>query len=572
MTIPKIKQFKYISHFLESRERLCIKTLWLVIFLSLIFLSVRFYFIHLKLLPAKGGEYSETLVGNPKYINPVLAPANEVDLDISRLIFSGLLTRDKDQKLIPDLAEQYQMSEDQKTYTFFLRKDAKWHNGEKFSADDVIFTIETIQNNEFKSPLYSSFKGVKCEKVDDEQVKFILNEPYAPFLSLLTLGIIPKHLWRDFTPTQFYLAEYNLKPIGTGPFKFKSLVKEKNGVIKTYILKRNDKFYRESAFLEKFNFKFYFSYNEAIRAFKNKNANGLAAASEALSKETFNYKNFDLHSLHLSQYSAIFFNQSNNQFLKEKNIRQALSYAIDKERIIKEVLAERGEIIDGPILRGGLGYNSEIKKYRIDLDKANQLLNDLGWIFEESTAAEQESEGAVKFRKKGDEELKIILTTVEKEAGNKTAEIIKESWEKIGVKTELQLIPKEIILKEIIKPRNYQALLYGVILGPDVDPYLLWHSSQISEFGLNLANFSDKEADQVLEDGRKIFNPDTRHLKYQHFQNIMLEQMPAIFLYSSFYNYLIDKKIKGFDLENISLPSDRFIDVEKWYIKTRRGF
>ncbi len=571
MTIPKIKQIKYISHFLEPKEKLRLKILWFIILVGLFFLGVRFYTVYLKILPAKGGEYSEALIGKLKYINPILAPANEVDLDISRLIFSGLLRYDKNQKLAPNLASQYEISEDQKTYTFLLKKNVKWHDKGTFNADDVIFTIETIQNPEFKSPLYSSFKGVKCEKIDDYQIKFVLDEPYSPFPSLLTMGIISKRLWQDISPSQFNLAEYNLKPIGTGPFKFKSLIKDKRGVIKNYILQRNDDFYRESPFLEKFIFKFYADPDEAIEAFKNKGVSGLGIVAGILGKTKINYKNFNDYSLRLPQYTSIFFNQANNPVLKEKNLRQALSYVIDKEKIIKEVLLEKGEIVDGPILPDSLGYNSDIKKYRLDINKANQLLDASGWKFENSTSTNQEVKNETKFRKKGGEELKIILTTVEKTENIKIVEIIKENWEKIGIRTETQIIPREKILKEIIKPRNYQALLYSVILGPDADPYLLWHSSQISEFGLNLANFSNKEADLVLEEGRKISDPAARHLKYQHFQNIMLEQVPAIFLYSPSYIYLVDKKIKGFDLKNISLPFERFSYAEEWYIKTKKG-
>lgn len=570
MNVPKIQQIKYISHFLKPKEKLTIRMFWLIILFSSFFLGLRFYFVYLKILPAKGGEYSEALVGNPKYVNPVLAPINEADLDIVKLIFSGLLRYDKNQKLIPDLAASYQISVDQKTYTFFLKRNVKWHDEKDFSADDVVFTIETIQNPEFKSPLYSSFKGVNCEKINDYQVKFTLNEPYSPFPSLLILGIIPKHVWQDFTPAQFHLAEYNLKPIGSGPFKFKSLIKDKRGVIKNYILKRNDNFYRQPPYLDKISFKIQSDQQEALDAFKSKIVDALGLMGGNLKE--IKLKNFNYFPLRIPQYTAIFLNQTSNAFLKEKKLRQSLTYAVDREKIVKEVLDDKGEIINGPLLPSSLGYNPEIKKHDYNLDKANQLLNELGWSLVKATTTEQNLEKEVLTRKKGVEELKIVLTTVEREENVKTAEIIKEGFEKLGIKTEVKFIPGQTIMKEIIKPRNYEALLYGVILGYETDPYLLWHSSQISEFGLNLANFADKEVDLVLEEARKISDYNARHLKYQHFQNIILEQAPAIFLYSPFYNYLIDKKIKGVDLKNIALPSERFANAEEWYIKTKKGF
>ncbi len=563
MAIPKLQQIKYISHFLKPKEKFVIKTLWSIILLSFIFLALRFYFVHLQLLPAKGGEYSEGLVGSPKFVNPVLASANEVDLDISQLVFSGLLRYDENQKLIPDLATDYQLSADQKTYTFSLKKNIKWHDGESFNVDDVIFTIDTIQNSEYKSPLYSSFKGVKCEKVDENQVKFILNEPYSPFPSLLTAGILPKHIWQDINPSQFHLAEYNLKPIGTGPYQFKSLIKDKRGAIKSYVLKRNDNFYRTSPFLDKFTFKFYNDYNEVLDAFRNKMINGLGLVEGIL--EEINLKNFNRHLLILPQYTAVFFNQSNNPILKEKKIRQALSYAVDREKIIKEVLGDKGLIVDSPILEGNIGYNPNIKKYQRDLNKAKQLLEESGWKLENSTSSQN------LIRKNGKDELKIVLTTLDKEENKKTAKIIKEGWDKIGVSTELQFIPSQVVIKDVIKPKNYQALLYGVMIGPEADPYLLWHSSQASEFGLNLSNFSNKTVDQDLEEARKTSDLKIKQSKYQDFQNIITEETPAIFLYSPFYNYLMDSKVKGFDLKAISFPPERFNNIDDWYIKTRRG-
>lgn len=563
MAIPKLQQIKYISHFLKPKEKFIIKTFWSIILFSFIFLALRFYFVHLQLLPAKGGEYTEGLVGSPKFVNPVLASANEVDLDISQLIFSGLMRYDENQKLIPDLATDYQLSADQKTYTFSLKKNIKWHDGESLNADDIVFTIETIQNPEYKSPLYSSFKGVKCEKIDENQVRFILNEPYSPFPSLLTVGILPKHIWQDIGPSQFHLAEYNLKPIGTGPYQFKSLIKDKKGTIKSYVLKRNDIFYRTPAFLDKFTFKFYNDYNEALDAFRNKLINGVGVVEGIL--EEINLKNFNRHLLVLPQYTAIFFNQSNNPFLKEKKVRQALSYAIDREKIIKEVLGNNGSIINGPILEGNTGFNQGIKKYQLDLNKANQLLDEAGWKLETSTTTQSS------IRKNGKDEFKIILTTLDKEENKKTAEAIKEDWAKLGISTDLQFIPSQIVIKDVIKPKNYQALLYGVMVGPEADPYLLWHSSQASESGLNLSNFSNKTVDQDLEDARKTSDIKIKELKYQDFQNIISEEVPAIFLYSPFYNYLMDNKIKGFNLKNISLPPERFNTIEGWYIKTRRG-
>jgi peptide/nickel transport system substrate-binding protein len=572
--IPKLKQLKYISRFLSKKEALIVRILLVFVLINLVFLGTRFYFVHLKQYPRSGGEYIEGLVDQPQYINPILAPANETDQDLARLIFSGLLKYDKNQKLVPDLASSWTLSKDGKIYIFFLKKGVKWHDGEGLTADDVVFTVESIQDQEYKSPLWISFQGVKIEKIDDYQIRFILEEPFTPFLSLLTLGILPKHIWQGIEPGQANLAEANLKPIGTGPFCFQFLAKDKLGTVKSYTLERNEDYYDKKSFLKKIIFKFYQDPFEVVFALKNKKIQGISYLPEELKEELISTKHLNYHLLHLPQYVAIFFNQKKASVLEHKGVRLALSHAIDKEKIVKEVLGEEGEIIYGPFLFGSLGFNPELRKYPFDLDRANELLENAGW----KSAVIQEGQpigfrGTDKsIRKKGNQTLMLTITAVAQEENKKTAEIIKDLWQKIGVQVNLQIVAPEDIQRKIIKPRDYQVLLYSIITGFDPDLYPFWHSSQIEAPGLNITGFSYSEADRVLEEARMITDEKARHEKYQHFQNILIEQIPAIFLYNPTYTYPQDKKIKGFDLTRINLPSDRFANTEEWFTKVRRWF
>ena len=451
---PNWKQFKRLPKALSSQESLLMKILIGLILICLIFLFYTNYLQKLVSVPKSGGEFSEGLIGSPLYINPILAQSYiDADLDLSNLIFSGLLKYDEKLELVPDLAVKYEISDDQKTYTFYLKNNIKWHDGEKFNASDIVFTIAKIQDPDFKSPLYQSFIGVKAEKVDDDVVKFTLSEPYAGFLNLMTVGIIPQHLWSDIPSINARLAIYNQKPIGTGPYKFKSFVKEKSGVIKIYTLEKNKDYYDKVPYIDKIIFKFYPDYESAIEALNNKEIQNLSFLPKEYLKKFATKREANLYNFDLSEYTAVFFNQKNNEFLKDKNVREALSYAIDKSKIIDDVLQNQGQIIDGPILPGYLGYNYQIKKYPFDQRKALEILSNDGWT----------AQG--EFLKKKDQELKITLTTVEQTENIKTAELIKEFWTSIGVNVDLQIIPKDNIEKEIINPRNYQALLYGEIVG-----------------------------------------------------------------------------------------------------------
>ncbi len=558
---PRWKQLKQLPKTISKKEYQIIQILLIIVLICSSFLIYTNYFKKLTTAPKNGGECSEGLIGSPLYINPILAQSHiNADLDLSHLIFSGLLKYNENLEIVPDLAEKYEISEDQKTYTFHLKKNAQWHDGEKITASDVVFTIQSIQNPDFKSPLYRSFEGVTVEKIDDYTVRFTLQEPYAAFLNILTVGLIPQHLWYDIPAINAKLAVYNQKPIGSGPFKFKSLVKEKSGIIKLYVLEKNKDYYGKIPYINKIIFKFYPNYENAIDALINKEVQSLGFLPKEYLKKFSNKRDLNLYNIPLSQYTAVFFNSKNNELLENKKIKEALSYSIDKNKILEDVLQNQGQIIDGPILPDFLGYNPEIKKYNYDPEKAVKLLANDGWDLDGETL------------KKDDQELKIILTTIEQSENIKTANLIKESWESIGIKAELQIAPKDKIEKEIINPRNYQALLYGEIIGYDPDLFPFWHSSQREAPGVNLAKYANRRADQLLEEARLTNDNDLRNKNYQEFQNLLIEDLPAIFLYTPTYTYPVNKKIKGFNLQRIANPFDRFINIENRYIKTEKIF
>jgi len=173
-------------------------------------------------VPREGGLYREAVVGAPQLINPLYAPANEVDTDISRLIFSGLLRYDEHGVLVPDVALSYEINEEQTEYTFLLRSDAIWHDGTPLTINDVLFTYGAIQDPVYASPLRVSFQGVTIAALDDTRIQFVLEKPFAPFLGSLTAGIIPEHIWANIDPRNARLSPFNLKPVGSGPFQFRN--------------------------------------------------------------------------------------------------------------------------------------------------------------------------------------------------------------------------------------------------------------------------------------------------------------------------------------------------------------
>jgi peptide/nickel transport system substrate-binding protein len=559
--MPTFGQLKYLPKFLPRRERWILLGLFVVVLASAVFLAARYYSSKMEIAPAFGGEYAEGLVGSPRYVNPILAQTNDVDMDLSHLIFSGLFKYDTKLNLIPDLALKFEVGEDKKVYTIYLKDNLEWQDGEKLTASDIAFTISLIKDPLFKSPLYSSFRGVEVEKIDDKTIKLTLNEPYSPFLGMLTFGILPEHLWYNVPSQSANLAEYNIKPVGSGPFEFKSLTKDKNGSIKIYTLVRNEKFYDKKPYLEKLVFKFYPDYETALDALQNKNIEGVSFLPEDL-ESGLQSKQFNKYFLSLPQYTTIFFDQKNNEFLKNDSMRKALALGVDKAKIVAEVFGQKGEVIDGPILPGYIGYSSEVKKIGFDPGLAAETLEKAGFKLAEGET----------YRKKGDGVLKITLTTVDRPEYVKVAGIIKKNWEAIGVQVEEKNVPAVTIQREVIRPRAYEALMLGTILGFDPDPFSFWHSSQTEDPGLNLSLYANRNADKLLEEARQTDDANLRAQKYLEFQNILAEDIPAIFLYSPRYTYVVGAGIMGIDASRINVPSDRFAGIESWYKKTELRF
>ncbi|MBU4256853.1 peptide ABC transporter substrate-binding protein [Patescibacteria group bacterium] len=589
--VPNFKQLKYIKKFLNRQEIWIIGICFAVIIVNLFLLSARFLQAHLQTVPISGGEYTEGLVGAPKYINPLYANVSDVDNDIAGLVFSSLFKHDGNGKLVNDLAEEYKISGDNKIYTFKIRQDVKWHDGSDLTIDDIIFTFNAIKDSQYKSPLRASFGGVEIKKIDEEIMEFTLSEPYAAFLELLTFGILPQNLWQQIPPGAANLAELNLKPVGSGQYKFKSLVKDKSGNIRSYNLVVNDSYYDKEPHIENLNFKFFPGFSEAAAALNEGLVDGISYLPRQIKEEIIAQDHLNYYQLNLPQLTALFFNEQSDSALKDKKTRQALLMAIDKNKIISQILNDEARLADSPILPDSFAYNPEIKKYQYDKETAAKLLDEAGWIAAEITdediakakddansddenkkkqAEAKLAMGKGKWRSKDNEFLTVDLTTVDNKENNEVAEIIKNFWQELNIKTNVEIIAASQIQNDIIKPRNFTVLLYSIVVGADPDPYVFWHSSQINERGLNITNYSNKEVDQLLEDARLTNDIEVRKEKYKKFQEIIAEDAPAFFLYSPVYTYVQAKKIKGFAVNIILMPRDRFANIADWYVSTGR--
>ena len=645
---PSKKQWVQFFSVLSNKEKIVFLVLLALFIGSGLFFTINFYVKHTEIVPSAGGKYLEGLVGSPRFINPIYAQGSDVDRDLVEIIFSSL---------VPDLTRELKVLEDGRVYEITLKDNVFWHDGEKLTADDVIFTIKTIQNPDYKSPLRANYLGIEVQKINDYALSLKIKDPYSAFWERLEdLKIMPEHIWQDISPQNFLLTNYNLKPIGSGPYQFKNLKQNgANVIVSLELAKFKDYFANDSQkpYLSGISFRFFATEADLVNAAKRKEIDGFAVTSPTYF-DLFDKGTYNEVSLSLPRYFAIFFNSDKSKFLADAKIRQALNYAVNKVEIIQSVLLGRGEAVDSPVLPDVYGYEQPTATYEFNLEKAEVLLATTGlqkkdgmWI-QTTKAISTEFKSELKVGSKGAEvtalqtclardpaiypegqitgnfgaqtktavirfqekykeailtpsgltqgtgtvgkstraklneicsqppketPLNFSLVTVDDPVLKGVASLIKKQWGAAGIGVEITTYPVSQLTQDFIKPRNYEMLLFGEVLGEIPDPFPFWHSSQVKDPGLNLAKYENKKADALLETARVSLDETTRAEKYQDFQNILIADAPGVFLYRPDYIYFVNKKIKGgLETDMIVDPSERFANIENWYTNQERAW
>ncbi len=517
------------------------------------------YYAKTQAVPQFGGEYIEGIVGQPLYINPVISASNGTDEDLVQLIFSSLLKYDSAGNLKNDLAESYEISEDKTLFTFHLKKDVLWHNGQPLTAADILFTINLISDPSYKSPLRYNWQGITTNLVDDSTLTFQIESPYVGFLNNLTFGILPKHIWESVSPDKFTLIDLNLQPIGSGPYKYASLQKDSTGNIISYKLTANPNYFEKKPFISKITLNFYSDDDAALTAYNQKEIMGINSLSPQKLSRIELSKGTQIYRLKIPRYFAVFFNQTKSFPLANDEVREALSYATNREAIIENVFSGNALPVYSPFLPGLIGFNAEEKRRDFDLEKAKKILEDHKW-----------AEGKDGIRAKDGRILEINLITTDWNDLVQTAEILKEQWTEAGARVNINSLSISDFQQNYIRPREYEAVLFGQTIGANPDFSSFWHSREKKDPGSNLALFGDDQTDKLIEDGRLDFNNEKRAELYQKLQEKIIEEIPAIFLYSPEYIYPVNKKIRGLEMEILISPARRFSEIANWYLKTQR--
>lgn len=555
-------QMKNINRVLTGKEKFFLYSAIFILLASIIIWAVNFYFSSTQEMADFGGEYTEGMVGEPIYINPILAQTNEVDAALSQLIFSSLMKFDTKGNLVNDLTDSYDVTEDGTRYNFKLKTGVKWHDKSDLTANDVLFTIKLIQDPAYKSSLRGEWQDIQADVVDDQTITFKINKPYTPFINKLTFGVLPQHVFQQLPADKFLINDFNRKPIGSGPFVVADFKKDSQDNIISYQLTANQEYFNGRPYLDKINFNFYPSEDQLIDAYNKKEINGFGVLSYQKIADFKDRKDSQIADAHTPRYFAIFLNQQKNKALADKSVRQALSFATDRQTIINEVFASYAQMQNSPLLNNFGLFNSsdDIEKYDFNPEKAGQLLDQAGWKMSDD-----------RIRKKDNQELEIALITTQWPDLAKTAEMIKAQWESLGIKVSITNLTVTDIQQNYLKPREYQAILFGQeYYGNDPDPYFFWHSSNKKDPGRNIALYENDKVDELLDKTRQLQNVEERKEKYKEFEKIITEEAPSIFLYSPDYVHITNRKVKGWQLEALVNPTYRFADAQHLYVKTKR--
>ena len=534
----------------------------LIAALGIAFLSVLLGYLSLNTTsierPDVGGTYIEGMIGRPNTVNPVML-YNDVDRDLAALVFNGLTRASENGNLQPDLASRWTIAPDGLVYTFTLRSNIQWHDGAPFRAEDVLFTIHSIQDPAFKGPadLATFWRTVAVTSPDALTVRFQLTQAYAPFLDYTTIGILPAHLLSEVSPAELAQNPFNRRPIGTGPFTVSELTSNHA------TLEANRNFYGVKPFLTRILFRFYPDYDSVLAAYTRAEVEGMARILPANLSKARALDNLKLYNARIAGYSLIYLNLSKPAF-QDKAVRQALLYAIDRQRLITEQLQGQGLPAASPIEPGTWAFDSTIPLYPFDPEKAKAMLDAAGW-----------KDPGNGIRQKSNDVLAFTLTTNDDPTRVALANEIIKGWQTIGVKATVQPMPGASLVPTVLQPRQFDAVLYEWrTLSNDPDQYENWHESQIPSAtnpGQNYSGLKDRDISEVLEAARKTSDQVKRAELYRKFQERFADLVPALLLYNPIYSYGIDARVRGVQLAPLLAPSDRFRNIAQWYLKTKRA-
>jgi peptide/nickel transport system substrate-binding protein len=515
--------------------------------------------------PVSGGIYTEALVGSFGRLNPLLDLSNPVDRDVDRLIFSSLIRFDSHGVPQPDLAESWGVSADGTIYNVTLRANANWHDGTPVTSDDVIFTLELLrtQYSAYSQDVRNLWKDVQVTRLNDKNIKFVLTEPYVPFLDYLAFGILPKHHLEAVAPDQMVNADFNLAPIGSGPYKLDHLMVDA-GKITGLVLTASKGYYGQVPFIEQIVFRYYPSGQAALSAYQAGEVLGISQITSDSLSPALGDENLSFYSSRLPRLTLIMLNLGDKQlpFFQDKKVRNALMLDLNRQWMVDNLLQGQGIVADSPILPGTWAYYDGIAHIGFDPEAATELLKSAGYVLSSTDSV----------RSKDNVPLSFTMIYPDDGLHAQLAQAIQRDWAVIGVEVKTKAVSYDSLLNDYLTPRTFQVALVDLDLDRsyDPDPYPFWHQAEITG-GQNYSQWDNRPASEYIEQARVVADMSIRTRLYRNFQVIFSRELPALLLYYPVYSYAVDQRVQGVQAAPLFESADRFNEVSTWYLVARRA-
>ncbi|HYV21318.1 MAG TPA: peptide ABC transporter substrate-binding protein [Candidatus Bathyarchaeia archaeon] len=508
--------------------------------------------------PAYGGTYVEGVAGVPQYLNPVIA-ATDVDQDVARLAFSGLTRYDQSGAIVPDLASAFHTESDGRIWTFDIREDATWQDGQPVTADDVVFTVKLLQDRGYVGPYSDAFRGVTVDKISTRTVRFTLPDVYGPFADSTTVPLLPSHLLGNVPYAELSRQPFNANPIGTGPFR----VTEVDG--RQIVLLRNDDFYRTRPargrpYLDKVILRFYPDQTEALLALSRGEVDGVGGLSSQDGERARSLKSAVLYSLPTDTFVSLFLNvRPEKVVFRDRAVRQAIASAIDRGRVLQLAADGRGTVADEFVPSSSWAYVKDVTRYTYSTDDAIALLDAADW-------KDHDGDG---IRDKGGQKLAFAISTSDEPARAAAATQIQHDLNAVGMSVTVNSMPFGQLVDGVARQRTFDALLVEIAVSGDPDPYTFFHSTEVNDPGHNFSGFSTLPIDRNLEAARRTFDEAARRELYAPVFQAIAKEVPVVFLYFSDYLYAQSTQVQGQRIAPLTDPRERFWNVEDWYVRTQ---
>ena len=496
---------------------------------------------------AYGDTFIEASIGEPSNLLPVLA-SDSASSDISALVYNGLIRYDKNLNLEGELAESWEISEDNLTITFHLRKNVRWHDGAPFTSADVLYTYQLYTDPKTPTAYAESYRQVaQAEAPDPHVFKVTYDKPYAPALASWGVSILPRHL---LAGTEITKSSLSRKPIGTGPYRF---VDWKPG--ESLVLEANPDYFEGAPYIRRMLYRVIPDLSTQFLELQSGGLDfmGLTPIQYQTQTDTLAFKRrFNKYRYLAFGYSYLGYNLKRPLF-QDKRVRQAIAHAIDKQELIDGVLLGLGQAATGPYKPDTWVYNPQVKRYPHDPARARELLAEVGW---------RDSDGDGVLDREGRKFSFTIVTNQGNDLRVKSAEIIQRRLQEVGIEVRIRVIEWASFLKEFINPGNFDATILGWTGGPEPDQYNIWHSSKTGPRELNFIGFNNPEVDDLLERGRRTFDQAERKAIYDRFQEVLAEEQPYTFLYVSDALPVVARRFRGVEPSPAGIRHN-FIE---WYV------